>query len=76
MSIELIAVLKNETRLMREAYDRLKEVLPKDGKLSSGQACRLLNCGRSKLSKLAKNHPIKNVEGKCILDELLKTMSL
>ena len=33
--IELIAELKKETRLMREAYDRLKEVLPKDGNLSS-----------------------------------------
>ena len=75
-NIELIAELKKETRLMREAYDRLKEVLPKDGNLSSGQACRLLNCGRSHLAKLAKNHPIKNDEGKYILDELLKILPL
>ena len=46
MSIELIAVLRNETKLFREAYDRLKSVLPTDGKLTSGQACKLLNCSR------------------------------
>lgn len=38
MSIELIAVLRNETKLFREAYDRLKSVLPTDGKLTSGLA--------------------------------------
>jgi hypothetical protein len=75
-NIELIAELKKETRLMREAYDRLKEVLPKDGNLSSGQACRLLNCGRSHLAKLAKKHAIKNDKGKYILEELMKIKSL
>lgn len=70
MSIELIAVLRNETKLFREAYDRLKSVLPTDGKLTSGQACR------GHLCKLTKNHPIKNDEGKYILDELLKILPL
>ncbi len=72
MSIELIAVLRNETKLFREAYDRLKSVLPTDGKLTSGQACS----SRGHLCKLTKNHPIKNDEGKYILDELLKILPL
>ena len=76
MSIELIAVLRNETKLFREAYDRLKSVLPTDGKLTSGQACRLINCSRSHLAKLAKKHAIKNDKGKYILKELMKIKSL
>ena len=75
MSIELLTLIERiDSKLIQleDAFYRFRKILPEDGLITSGDACKYLECKRTKLAKLAKIYPIKDESGKYKIDELRK----
>jgi hypothetical protein len=72
----LIEMFNSKILQLEDAFYKFRRILPEDGLITSGDACKYLECKRTKLAKLAKIHPIKDESGKYKIDELRKIKPL